>query len=756
MEVKNQEEQKNQEPDQENQKNEQNMKDELKSIDIYQHLRRNILDPKINCKETLSEEIYYCITCKQSTCEKCSLTKHQNHKIFQKTFFYEYNQKFFDDVENILKDSYKINDNKDSYILLIETQANELHNKIEEIKKKKIKEINEVFKNGIQCIRELENNVKEIKNSMDAFYRTQTGFFNVMKNNDFDNSIFLLYYELNYLGYSKNIEMIKRIEKLKNDFVKYKDYFEIHKDKTIKIMEEFLGLEKPQLNIDDIYWDVKFRIKTYNEHIEKLKQNIYDIMKHSGNISDLKELVNILDSKNKKGIQYIFNQDYFTKNQNPKTSREISTDRNKDTINVNKEMNVDSKTIEAKRRTNNKKFAYLSKKLILEKKSPRTNKQTDRNYYLGNASSSRKTFSPCGNYQKSNIQNINKNSAAKSSSFVNFHTLDTSKSSKNGLRHLGINSPKDITLDDKVKKKFFTYSFIDLYNRLFSLHPRKSFDSNARIFSDYNNRNNQLKEYVKPIIGTNEIIIYDSIQDKSTKIKVSLNKENHGYERFPAGCRHLYIEGKLYICGGVDTLRYPINTALVYQSSNNTIKKIDNMPNPHSYHSMEYLDNYDCFVVIGGENNKCVELFDIFTQKWSRLPDLNIPRAIINIYFDEFTSELYALFGALGNYSERKNIYSEAIEVLELNDISSGWCKIDYYKGSSFDIRQENVTASPFTRTKLLIYGGKSSRDNENLFGIYLIDKMELIKADKDVIEKIKYEQKKIKIINNTYGKLNK
>ena len=33
---------------------------------------------------------------------------------------------------------------------------------------------------------------------------------------------------------------------------------------------------------------------------------------------------------------------------------------------------------------------------------------------------------------------------------------------------------------------------------------------------------------------------------------------------------------------------------------------------------------------------------------------------------------------------------------------------------------------------------------------------MELIKADKDVIEKIKYEQKKIKIINNTYGKLNK
>ena len=150
--------------------------------------------------------------------------------------------------------------------------------------------------------------------------------------------------------------MTKKIEKLKNDFVKYKEYFEIHKDKTIRLIEEFLGLEEPQINTDDIYWDVKFRIKTYNEHIEKLKQNIYDIMKHSGNMSDLKELVNILDSKNKKGIQYIFNQDYFTKNQNQKNIRNLSTDKDKDTINENKDITVESKNIEARKRQNKKKI----------------------------------------------------------------------------------------------------------------------------------------------------------------------------------------------------------------------------------------------------------------------------------------------------------------------------------------------------------------------------------------------------------------
>ena len=723
-----------------------NLKDELKNINIYQHLRRNILDPKINCKETLSDEIYYCITCKQSTCQKCSLIKHQNHQIIPKTILYEFTPNFFDEVQNILKDSYTINDSKDSYIFLIENQAKELHNKIEEIKDKKIKEINDTFKKAKKCIKELEDNVNEIKNSMEKFYQNNKGFFNVIKNNDFDNSIFLLFYELNFLGYTKNSEMIKRIEKLRSDFVKYKEYFEIHKEKIIKMMEDFIGLENPQMNMDDLYWDVKFRIKTYNEMIEKLKQNIYDLMKHSGNINDLKELVNILDSKNKKGIQYIFNQEYFTKNQTQTNNNDINNNGENIPSNFNPEIK-ENKTLDTKRRSR-KKFTSLTKNI--GRKSSRGNLKTDRNYSNYFLTQSQKSFSPTNqkSYFKTTIF-----SGKNSSSFLNFQSPEASKVA---LHQLGINSPKDITLDDNVKKKFFTYTYIDLYNKLFSNQPRKSFDSNTRIFADYKNRNNQLKEYVKPIIGTNEIIVYDSTLDKSIRVKVDLTKEKHGYEKFPSGCRHLYIEGKLYICGGVDPLNYPINIALVYQPGSNIINKIDNMPNPHSYHSMEYLENYDCFVVIGGENNICVELFDIFTQKWSTLPELNVPRTNINIYFDEFTSELYALFGALGNYSERKNVYSEVIEVLELNDISSGWCKIDYYKGSSFDIRQEIVTTYPFTRTKLLIYGGKSSRDNENLFGMYLIDSMELIKVDKDVIEKLKLEQKKIKMMNNAYNKMNK
>ena len=736
--------------EQKEQDNQKSNKDELRKIDVYQHLRRNILDPKINCKETLSDEIYYCITCKASTCEQCSLVKHKDHKIVPKTFFYSYTENFFDEVLNVLKDSYKINDDKNSYIELVEAQAVELHKKIDEIKNKKIKEINDLFVKVNKCIKELEDSTNEVKTTMSNFYKNNNVFFNVYKNNDLDNSVFLLYYELNYLGFIKNKEMIKRVEKLKDDFVKYKESFETHKKKTIQTMQDFLGLAEPQTNLDDIYWDVKFRLKTYNEHIEKLKQNIYDIMKHSGNINDLKEVVSILDSKNKKGIQYIFNQDYFTKNQSNKSnSNNKSASSNKEISSPNYNLK-NNKTIEAKRGNKNFRQFSVNKKIMLSgKKMPYDKSERNHNLFSTTTHHSKKNFSSNNNLQKSGLKNF----SGQSNSFLSFQGLEHNK---NALSNIGIRSYKDITLDDQIKKKYFTYSYIDLYNRLFSQQRRKSFDSNARIFVDYNNRNNLLKEYVKPIVGTNEIMVYDSIQDKSIRVKVNLSKEKHGYEKFPSGCRHLYIEGKLYICGGVDPVSCPINTALVYQPSNNTITRIDNMINPHSYHSMEYLDNYDCFVVVGGENNVWVELFDIFTQKWSKLPNLNIPRANINIYFDEFTSELYALFGALGDYSEKKNIYSEAIEMLELNDISSGWCKIDYYKGSSFDIRQENLITLPFTLTKLLIYGGKSSRENENLFGIYLIDKMELVKADKDLLEKIKCEQKKIKMINNSYGKLNK
>ena len=187
-----------------------------------------------------------------------------------------------------------------------------------------------------------------------------------------------------------------------------------------------------------------------------------------------------------------------------------------------------------------------------------------------------------------------------------------------------------------------------------------------------------------------------------------------------------------------------MNIVLSFNINTFELKKLNSLNNNHSYHSIEYLDNFDCLIVIGGEFNSSCELFDIYSQKWIKIPDLNTPRANTNIYFDAITSDLYALFGMEGNIAE-KNIYCDSIEVLELNDIKSGWIKVDYYKSADLNLKINFCTVVPFTRDKLLIYGGNNSRVQKRLFALFDMSKNECMKVDTQTMEQIKMEEKKIK-----------
>lgn len=712
-------------------------------INIYPHLRQNILEPAKNCKDSL-DNAYYCLNCKISTCEKCSLNNHKGHKLVLKNDYMNFDPSTFDETKKLIQETYNFENKEDDLIKEMEKQVTLIHKKLDEIKDKKINEIKEAYSNSKNNVKELTDFVDSVKQMVEKFYKDNDRFFNQKKNNDYDNTIFLMKYEFMTLCNNKNLELLKGINELKKEFTNYEESIKEQANKVIQEINNFLGLFKPRDKFDDYYWDVKFRIKTYNEHINKIQKGIYDILQQTGDINDLQEIVNILDSKNKKGIQYVFNQDYFN---NPQQSPNGST--NLSTVNKKPKMNL-----------KNSHYGKNNDNFYPNRKNKNNIIRLDKfNSSKKNGKRSQSTISAPSVKSEQSISRCDSTTRTRGHKHFGSPNVSSHKRTvisddvKYALKKMGIKTYNDIILDDKVKQKYFTYSVIDLYNRLFVSQARKSFDSNARIFADYNERNSQLKEYIKPLIGTNEIMIYNPSIDKSKKMKLSLTKKNHGYEKFPSGCRHIKIENKVYICGGVDEINNPLPICLVFNTVTNTIQRINDMCVPHAYHSMEYLDNYDCFLVLGGENNKSCELFDIFTNKWSRLPDLNVARANLNIYFDSFTSEIYALFGMLGTVTQKHVNNSEVIEVLELNDISSGWCKVDYYKGSSFDLRNEIVTTLPFTRTKLLIYGGKNVRDGGKLFGLFLIDRMEVIKADKDIIEKIKYEQKKIKLLNNTVAK---
>ena len=65
-------------------------------------------------------------------------------------------------------------------------------------------------------------------------------------------------------------------------------------------------------------------------------------------------------------------------------------------------------------------------------------------------------------------------------------------------------------------------------------------------------------------------------------------------------------------------------------------------------------------MIIGGENENSVEIFDPLTNRWQLLPSLIYPRANPFFFFDESRGMMYTMFGSEGKIMN--NLYSEVIE----------------------------------------------------------------------------------------------
>ena len=282
----------------------------------------------------------------------------------------------------------------------------------------------------------------------------------------------------------------------------------------------------------------------------------------------------------------------------------------------------------------------------------------------------------------------------------------------------------------------------------------KSNIRSVSLLSNYSERYTELKEKVKPIINTNYIQLFDPATTKITKIKIPLTKEEHGYTTFPDGCRHLLIDSDLYITGGTDNCGFPINIVLLYNLEIGELTRIANLNDNHSYHSVEYLENFDSIILIGGENSSSCEIMDLDSKKWTKLPSLNYPRANCNIYYNNITSDLFVLFGMEGEMNQKPR-NTDVIEVLELSDIMGGWMMVDYYKSVGLDLKNNYCITLPFTRDKLLVYGGSSARSIEKrLFALFDMIKNECIKVDSDTMDLIKREENKIRAFDNALEKI--
>ena len=815
--------------------------DELKYFDAVSHFKENIIHFNKNCSEPIKDYSYYCFTCKHSVCNECGAFDHKEHLLIQRKSCLNYDNSFFNDISKVIEDGIGLDRKKAQIKKDIKNSISLLKNELDNIEKNKLKEIDTFFDELKQNYINLQKNFLNTKTCIENYYKINQKFFNLniksnneqgnqennevdltnsikkkksgltnfntierynyLKNNeisdnkDLDNTIFLMNFELMNLCDNKNLQILDLSNQINT---RIKNISNLIDQTTNYMLEEFktnyLNFKENSIvtKFDDFYWDIKIRCDKFNENISRFKETISDIYKRNHSFDKLKDLLSFFDSKNKKGKDVLFNQQYFIKQNNDLTS--INPDMGK----------------------------LMSQKL---NKSLRKIRSTSKNKFNGQYSNTASTFKTRDNANSKDkvILRNNQNGIDKytkygyktmnSDSKIDLKTINnnTNLDSLNTLNNEGLNKilkKVDVILNQRVLQRFFAYFVMDFYSKYFKLikpseeenniipedseniyyksnlsknkqssnnnsakkklgnskNAKSSLNTNpklmkkntrsASLLANYTERYMNLKEKAKPLIGTNYIQFYDPATTRISRTQVPLQKEIYGYNVFPDGCRHILVENKLYITGGADNCGYPINIVLMFDVENGNLEKIGNLNDNHAYHSIEYLDNFDSLIVIGGENSNSCEIMDLDSKRWNRLPSLNHPRANANIYYNNVTSDLFVLFGMEGKMDKNiKNI--DIIEVLELNDIVSGWMMVDYYKSVGLDLKISYCLTLPFTRDKLLVYGGTTARSLERrIFALFDMIKNEVIKVDSQTMDLIKLEENKIRSFDKALEKI--
>ena len=338
--------------------------------------------------------------------------------------------------------------------------------------------------NNYNGITENNSKINNINNN-DVFNNNKNNYKNnnnnnndcIIKNKDIENTIFILNFDLMNICDNKNIEILDFVNGVKN---KINIYLEEINQKTMSVknnINHYLDISLDIDKNDDFYKDINLRVAKNTEHINLFKETISEIIRKTSNLEKVKDLINILESKNNKGKQQIFQQDFFSNphmnnncntisvinnnkifenkiiktrqhSKNKKIRRGVSGDfknlqKNKISIttnNTNINLNINNKQM-LKLETENNNTSYNTLKTNLLKRDSSKNKKI-----------SISPFKTLGNNSKNN-------KITKSTSFYGRNTANPN------YRPLNLNN---IILNQRILQKFFAYSIQGLYSKYYT------------------------------------------------------------------------------------------------------------------------------------------------------------------------------------------------------------------------------------------------------------------------------------------------
>ena len=789
-----------------------------KNIILYDlNCKHNITSQSYYC---MSCKLSVCILCGIYNHKDHILIQRDNCLFYDSNFFVEISKIIDISLQIVLKKQY-IKDTIKNNILFLKNYLDELktdkYKEIDEYFDKININMNKLKKSFDEMKIKIENYYNRYNKFFNIKYVNEK--INISDSNinnlDIENSVFLMNFDLMNLCDNKNLKVSYKSNEITNK-VNSLEKLISDKIKSIKniINTNFdLGLDISPF--ENYYYEVVDRVQKYSEFINQFQETIADIFHKNGNFDKIKELLGLFDSKNKKNKDIIFQQKFFKEQKN---NNENLSNKNPESSTTKKEPIINNYTSNSNEKRNISYKSNLKVNLCLKnnfnndktKKSKSLKKLKvirNKNEQNINSSSKRNTSNKLYKYNKNLSENIIYNKENLSSRTIissRFTSDDVTLNNRIIQRFFSYsiyewysnNFRKD--LDDEmnsIKKGNSSYRKSETKNNNISHHSnskikernssvkktntnsynlskRKLFinkDINDSInktdrnqynlksityLANYQNRYNSLKEMAKPTSGTNQIQTLEPSTKKTVKKTVILNKDQHGYSIFPDGCRHILINNILYITGGNNKCG---SIVLSYDILSNKLIHLSNFISEHYFHTLEYIDNFDCIICIGGENSSCCEIMDINTKKWKKLPNLNYPRANCNVYYNNITEQIYVLFGMKGNILERNNKNIDKIELLELNNIDKGWSKIEYYKSCGIDLKFNFCRTIPFSKDKLLIFGGNYARntENQNFYVIFDMNKYEIIQVDKQTMDMIKMEEKKIMLNDLALTKFN-
>ena len=691
-----------------------NLNPESYGFNLYKHLKENLRNKDKLCKDKLTKESFYCLDCKLSTCKKClSFNIHKGHNLIPKYLYINCDENIFNNCFESIDSIFENKNNnfflnnqklKEEMKNLIKENIDNIIKRLNELKNKKLKEIDKLFESTDGCVDFFKDKEKDIKNDIKNFLSSQKDFFNLQieeeistknstsrtgnnpeidlinnfkmeginesqVNRDRFNTIFLTNYDLFKNTEYINGEIRKLIQDIDNNRDRYEKYFleniKLINSEIDNFSQDFKGVFNYRYLTIDFYKTITDKLNQYLEKISKMKKYIYDTVNKDGTFEKILKDNNTHETKIKQRFENILSNQFDDKSGN------------------------DSITTFSKTNTNSNKLSS----------------HLNNHYNLLSRLSS--NF-----YQTKNSNEKNK---------------------KNQI----YKSEDEIKLDKPLLQEFFSYEAFNNIRTHFKKNKHKKVDE---IITNENYLDKDI-DIAKPIPGTNEIQLYDKKTTTLSRKTVKFDKSKHKYNNFLHGCRSVLIKDNLYILGGVDQDKISTKIAYVYYTKTNELKLMREMICPHAYHSVQFLDYYKSIIVIGGENSSQCELYDLNVGLWRRLPDLNIPRSFCNLYLDKFTHALYTFFGLVGNLTQKKN-FTDVIEVLELKRLSLGWNKIDYENKAEMDFKSGHNKILPLNREMILIYGATNMRDFVKKAAVYLVPKFEIVKIDNKIFKEIKETSK--------------